>query len=672
MAVVSRSPCAPPDGAGPKIRKSKATRWRAAVLIGIHLLAAIHVAHWLATGSTVSPFEPSEAMEFSKRSVVNAGLIFFVLLILSTLVFGRFACGWACHLVALQDLSRALLIKLGIRPKPLRSRVLLIVPIAAFVYMFLWPLAYRIWIGDSLALRAPELSKTGFWDTLPGWAVGIITLLVCGFAVVYFLGSKAFCAYACPYGAIFGVADKLAPGRIRVTDACEGCGHCTITCTSNVQVAQEVRDWGMVVDPGCMKCLDCVSVCPKDALYFGFGRPSLLAKPRRTPKTRRPAFAGWEEVVLALAFALAFFAFRGLYHMVPFLLSLGIAGIVAYTSLLVVRLGTERSVKLQNLTLKRDGRLTRTGRVLAAFTIPFVIFWAHSGLVRYHYWNRERHLDSMHELAAGWFESGRPAATADEVATAERLRSHASSYESLALVGDKGNALALAWASLWTGRDADFDRFLALAMERAPYDGTLPLIAGHQARAHADAESAARHYQRALQLAPELSGAASGLSEILALNGRVDDAHLVLERALATTPGSAGLHHDLGVLKAVLGNQDGAIESFREALALDPKLLEARSKLAQILMGSGHAAEGLALLEEGAALTPEVPEAHALLAQAQLALGELPGAEAATRTALRLAPELPELWALLAQVLTAQGDTAGAEEAMDTARSLSR
>ena len=33
----------------------------------------------------------------------------------------------------------------------------------------------------------------------------------------------------------------------------------------------------MVVDPGCMKCMDCVSVCPNDALYFGFGKPTLMA-----------------------------------------------------------------------------------------------------------------------------------------------------------------------------------------------------------------------------------------------------------------------------------------------------------------------------------------------------------------------------------------------------------
>ena len=92
---------------------------------------------------------------------------------------------------------------------------------------------------------------------------------------VYFLGQKGFCTYACPYGGFFGLADKLSPGKIRVTDACNQCGHCTATCTSNVLVHAEVKQYGMVVDPGCMKCMDCISVCPNDALYFGFGKPTL-------------------------------------------------------------------------------------------------------------------------------------------------------------------------------------------------------------------------------------------------------------------------------------------------------------------------------------------------------------------------------------------------------------
>ena len=91
-----------------KVARSKATRWRAAVLVGIHVLFALHLAHWWATGETVSPLEPSESMEMSASSVINAGLIFFAVMILSTAVFGKFACGWGCHIIALQGLCRGL------------------------------------------------------------------------------------------------------------------------------------------------------------------------------------------------------------------------------------------------------------------------------------------------------------------------------------------------------------------------------------------------------------------------------------------------------------------------------------------------------------------------------------------------------------------------------------
>ena len=81
-------------------------------------------------------------------------------------------------------------------------------------------------------------------------AVAVPFLFVCGFMTVYFLGSKGFCTYACPYGGFFALADKVAPGKIRVTDACNQCGHCTAVCTSNVRVHAEVKAYGMVVDPG--------------------------------------------------------------------------------------------------------------------------------------------------------------------------------------------------------------------------------------------------------------------------------------------------------------------------------------------------------------------------------------------------------------------------------------
>lgn len=300
-----------------KIRRSRAGLPRTIALLVVQALMAVHIAHWASTGRTVSPLEPSEGMEFGKSGVVNAGLIFFGLTIASTLVLGRWFCGWACHVVALQDASRWLLLKLRIRPRLVNLGVLGVVPWIAFVYMFLAPLVQRLLIGHEIGVRGVHLTTTSFWATFPSWPVALLTLAFCGFAVVYFLGAKGFCTYGCPYGAIFGVADQLAPVRIRVRDTCEGCGHCTAVCTSNVRVHQEVRDWGMVVDSGCMKCLDCVSVCPTNSLYVGAGAPALFAKkrPGATPQAgAKPDSAATSRAdkigraVLLAAFLFAAFA----------------------------------------------------------------------------------------------------------------------------------------------------------------------------------------------------------------------------------------------------------------------------------------------------------------------------------------------------------------------------
>src|SRR4029077_17656576 len=103
-----------------------------------------------------------------------------------------------------------------------------------------------------------HLITNELWATFPTLAVAIPFLFICGFLTVYFLGSKAFCTYGCPYGGVFAVADKIAPLRIRVTDDRNQCGICTDTCMANVRVHAEVDQYGMVVDPGCMKHMDCI------------------------------------------------------------------------------------------------------------------------------------------------------------------------------------------------------------------------------------------------------------------------------------------------------------------------------------------------------------------------------------------------------------------------------
>jgi NAD-dependent dihydropyrimidine dehydrogenase PreA subunit len=142
--------------------------------------------------------------------------------------------------------------------------------------------------------------------------------------------------------------------KIRVTDACEQCGHCTASCTSNVLVHAEVKQYGMVVDPGCMKCMDCVSVCPKDALYYGFGKPALVV-PTSKAVPKNYSLTWPEEIAGVLLFLGSFLAVRGVYGLVPFLMALGCAGISTFLGLKVWRLVTRADVYFHKYQLKFAG-----------------------------------------------------------------------------------------------------------------------------------------------------------------------------------------------------------------------------------------------------------------------------------------------------------------------------
>ena len=200
----------------PVIQKKKHNRKRWLVLIAVQVLIFVHIAVWLLGekfgwfgGKTLTPIEPSEGMEFVRTGVINAGAIFFAVALLSTLIFGRWFCGWGCHIVLLQDACLWILRKMHIRPKPFRARWLMWFPFGLAVYMFIWPLFYRIALAPWLQpeLRWPEITAQllteDFWESFVPPLLAIPFLFICGFATVYVLGAKGFCTYGCPYGGFF-------------------------------------------------------------------------------------------------------------------------------------------------------------------------------------------------------------------------------------------------------------------------------------------------------------------------------------------------------------------------------------------------------------------------------------------------------------------------------------
>ena len=636
-------------------RASRATRWRAGVLVLVHLLAAIHIAHWMSTGRSVSPLEPSEAMEFAKYSVVNAGLIFFAITILSTLILGRWFCGWACHLVALQDLSRALLIRVGLRPRPLRSRWMALMPIVAAGYMFLWPVIYRLWIGDPFEVTGVELTREGFWDTFPAWWPALFTFVLCGFVAVYFLGAKGFCTYACPYGAVFGLADRLSPGRIRVTEDCVQCGHCTATCTSNVDISREVHDYGMVVDPGCMKCMDCVSVCPENALHFGLGKPAILARKREDARPSKPRLPLVEEATAALAFTFGYFAIRGFYQERGFLLSVGIAAVFAFLVVTAVRLVRRRDVRFPGIVLKEGGKLRPIALALGGGTLALSASAVPFGLVpEVNTWKANRAWVELEDARARWFEPGRAGLDEAELASAGRLLESSQVIRARSGVRSLQNTMRLAWGSLFVGDIQGFEERLSEALLFGRAGVGLRTLAADQMRARGDLARAEAAYRAVLAEVPEHVPAVVRLAELLGQSNRLEEARGVVDAGLLLSPDSPPLLSQRGTFRLIAGDPEGAVEDLRAALALNPEFIEARVRLAELLAQSKGADEGRAVIEEGLALMPDAPPLIAQRGVLSLVAGDPNGAIEDLQRALTLDPSLAaardQLWRLLMEL----------------------
>jgi len=478
------------DGDGNK-QKPAMGRRRAIVLVLVHVVILAHIGHYLVSGSTLTPLEPSEGSYTLREGLINAGAVFFCLLILSTLVFGRFFCGWACHVVAYQDLARWLLIKLGIRPKPVRARLLMLVPLFAAYWLYGRPIVERLLADESgHASYVLHLTTDDFWRTFPGPGITILTVLVCGFLIVYFLGSKGFCTYGCPYGAFFGVADKAAPGRIRVTDACDGSSRCTANCSSNVDVAREVRLYGKVVDPGCMKCMDCITVCPNDALYFGFTSRVEREPVARELRRRHYDFSWGEELLLVALFAGTFLIYKNLYGVVPLLLAVGLSSITAYLLLMATRLAYQRRLSIQNWRLKREGRWGRGGRAYAAAAGLLVLFLAHSGVVRWHAWRGQAAFETAH---AARLEGDRNWESAALMAQA-----HLSTCQQWGLFSTRTADRKLGHLALLLGEPVEAERHIQRAASVDRFTPDLDLLLGRARLAQGDRDAARPQIEAAL------------------------------------------------------------------------------------------------------------------------------------------------------------------------------
>ncbi len=690
LPVLPSGPAAPPPpgaGAGAAIRKSAMGKWRAVALIAVHLAIAAHIVQWLVSGmadgrrETLSPVEPSESMYALELGRINAGFVMFVSAILATAIFGRFFCGWACHVVALQDLCAWLMKKLGLHPKPWRSRLLLWIPLGLACYMFIWPTLRRevvgpaavrlwgqtpVWLGEITPIHGftTEFIVEDFWATFASWPVAIIYLFAVGFATVYFLGSKGFCAYGCPYGGFFGPVDRLSPVRIRVTDACDHCGHCTAVCTSNVRVSDEVRDYGAVVSSGCFKCLDCVSVCPKQALYLGVGLPAIFTAPRTSAAERagresaakaRYDLSLAEELLCLVAWLVLFRGFRGMPLLgegVPMLMAAGLAGIGAFLLHKSLRLLRDSAVRGPRVQLKLAGRIRLAGWLFALLSAGYLTLGVQGAALWFVSASGETFATRLERLTTGAGDLQRPLLTRDSV----YAPGYTPTPEAQALARQ-----AIAWHDLarpwWRGGVGLYQ----------PWESALRLtwlsaVAG-------DLPAAETHLRAALAIRPPTDDVATGLALIVRLNAgagkqlasdpaTLDRVEALLRECLDRAPSRQALYATRLELASLLAGRRKPAEAaalYEQAVARTPGDVRLVRDAATVLMNLRQPAQAAAALRAGLKARPESGPLHADLASVLLSMQQTQEGRTQTDEALRRRPREADALARLYQCLVTLG-----------------
>lgn len=561
-------------------------RRRAWVLGLLHLVAFAHILYWQLQGRALSPLEPSESIEFILKGVFNAGSLIFLLSLLSVVIVGRFFCGWACHILALQDSCAWLLAKIGIKPRPFHSRFLRFVPIGAAIVMFGFALLQIV--PQAWGPFETQFVRDDFWRHFPGWKMSLATFLLCGFGSVYFLGSKGFCRYACPYGALYAAFDRISLAKIRVNDSCAGCKVCTSVCSSQVDVAAEVAQFGMVVDQQCLKTLDCVKACPNDALSLTWGKPApFFARAKGPRRAWRLSFG--QEFLALFVFSWTLAISAGLPELLvpwghsflgqtPLLFALALSGCQAF--LLTAAYSTLRSpspeFKASVFTLRQKGRTTSSGRILICLATVALISLSYASWLQFHFWRADAATADVALSDYAWQRGNRSLPTRVSMQL-KRAETELASYETLNPLDDMRAAARRGGIAMALGNTASALSHLKRASTIAPAHAATQIEIAQVLEWQGKLAAAEPYWQTALRLEPKNRLAKSRCREGYLRQADYPKALQLSFELLAVAPAELRYfeHWKISSTYALMKQEQKALLHLEELLALQPNFAPA-------------------------------------------------------------------------------------------------
>ncbi len=236
---------------------------------------------------------PLGALQNAIAASANRPAFYVVgILLLFGLTLGRIICGWLCPVGLIQELLHKIP-----TPKINKSRYTRALSWLKYVILAVFAVIVPLWyslqkypvpafckylcpagtLEGAVGLlahpaNAEKFSLLGLLFTRK-FLILVITVTACVF--IY----RAFCRFACPLGAIYGLFARIALLGVRVDEIrCTDCGECLRVCPLDIR---------RVGDHECIHCGACVDACPEKAIAIQAGKivlkgPELCAGDRRS------------------------------------------------------------------------------------------------------------------------------------------------------------------------------------------------------------------------------------------------------------------------------------------------------------------------------------------------------------------------------------------------------
>jgi polyferredoxin/ferredoxin len=218
-------------------------------------------------------------VSISERTIITAALL-SGFLIIGSLFFGRFFCGFICPLGTSIDIFDTWIRKEDKSPRTVKNvkyLLLLILVIAAVIgsslvhfvdplVIFERSLTFVVYPVASFLLDSfVPLDKVVYTETF-------IALVV--FVVVIGLGiirPRLWCRSFCPLGGLLAVLSKFSLFKITFTESCPQCNICEKICPTGA-----IDDTNMTIDSAeCIECLRCLYECPHKAITYTISTASI-------------------------------------------------------------------------------------------------------------------------------------------------------------------------------------------------------------------------------------------------------------------------------------------------------------------------------------------------------------------------------------------------------------